>query len=80
MNEFIETCDECGRSYHIGHRYPVTERRPSDRQEMVAIMWLCPRCGKKAGLSSADEIWDAFEEGKKEINGISLENLLWITI
>lgn len=57
-------CDFCGKEFEMALRHCVALPRPSDPQELVAVMWACPTCGIKEKLPTASALGKAVEEGR----------------
>ena len=55
-------CDYCNRSHPTHDRVVVALPRPSDPDELVAVMWGCGLCEDSVMLPSATEVTEAIEE------------------
>lgn len=57
-------CDRCGDPYPVQDRHVVALPRPSDPDELCAVMWYCPECGDATGTPTAREVFDLIESGE----------------
>jgi hypothetical protein len=64
-------CDRCDRAIQYNERRIVAKPRPSDPTELVALSFLCEKCG--FDLPTAEQIWNLFEQG-------GYPNILFVSI
>ena len=55
----VEKCDECG--HPMMTKVCIFQRRPSDRTDLCAILWICGPCARNQGWQGARYTFDADE-------------------
>ena len=54
-------CDFCEVTHPMDDRHVVALPRPSDQDELVAVMWGCGACEESTDLPKASAIFDAVD-------------------
>ena len=76
MSDDTFVCDFCEVRHPMDLRHVVALPRPSDPDELVAVMWGCGACKESTDLPLASDIFDAID-ASGEWQGTAY---LWVTV